>query len=230
MNIVLQFEHVQRFSFLLTLATENALFLIHGFQDSVLQLEHFSGAGIFYGNFLLLCGINFVIDLNFWIWLKSSQGYGRPLRMHFANSFLHIETDINLLSFVELNNGDPHLLAIIEIWVELDWKNWLLTELSFALVHHVDGFDVQRCHLSYLTCIFTRVLVMHLQSEFNFACLAIVNVLWRAVAFPWVLVRIDLLAVKRDQTNSLCQKLVMQDWCVLKNWDQMRSHCGNFCN
>jgi hypothetical protein len=45
--------------------------------------------------------------------------------------------------------------------------------------------------------------MMDLKPELKFAGLAVINVLSRAVALPWVLKVISILAIERDQSYSL---------------------------
>lgn len=72
--------------------------------------------------------------------------------------------------------------------------------------------------------------MVNLEPELNFACLAIIAILSRAVAFPGVLIMVNTLAIERDEPNALGQKFIMEYRGIFVDCDQMWGHCGNFCN
>lgn len=196
-----------------------------------MNLVHLSWARI--PDLLLLSYASFdlIIDLYFGVWLKGSNLSWRPPRVHFADSLLHFEPKINLFSLVQLDNRNTNLFFLVNFRFKSHRHDRFFVKFHIILINRIHRFDILGGHFAYtLIFVSAEALVMDLEPELNFACLAIITIFRLAFAFPGVLIFINSLAIERNEPDSLGQKFIMQYRSILVHGNQMRSHCRHFCN
>ena len=140
--------------------------------------------------------------------------------MHLTYSFLHIESNLNLLVFSKLHYGNADFLTTIRvISYRHDGTNFVV--FWFKVVE-----DRAYVHWSDVHSLFVHV--FGLKDEVRFANLAILDILLDALALPGVFEIIHRVTHKRNEAYSLAEELVMQDWSVLDDADQMWRQSWHF--
>ena len=221
-QVVLQLRHVDALRLPRALPTVNAPLLMRHFQVALVHLEHFLRTGTHDRLLVFQRQVDFVVNFDFGVWLEGRQRHGRPFGVHFADSLLDVELEVDLLVLVQLDDGNAEFLALVETGGELDWQYRLLLA-DFHLHGFEDGSDVERSDFPGFVA-----LVVDLEGEVVFADLAVVDVFLGAVAVPGVLEVVDSLAVEGDESDSLGEELIMEDGGVFDDADEVGGEGGDF--
>lgn len=228
-DIILQSFHTNRLSFLGALSTKNTFLWGNYFQYSIVYLEDLGRARISYGLFLCSCGLCLMIHFNIGIGLESSKLNWRPFGVHLSSTLLDLKPDVYLLASVKFDDRNSNLFIFIKCRFKFD-RHY---SIFLWLIHHIyrlyikwGNFFPSFSKFIYIIVIF----VVNLEPKLKFTCLTVINTFLSAIAFPRKFILINILATKRDKTNSLSEELIMQDRCIIIYTNEMRRHRGYFCN
>ena len=198
-------HHVQGLSRLLALAAVDAFVRVNDFKDSLVHLKDPRRARVSDHLLLHVGELDCLVELDLRVGHESRQRDWRPLCMHFAYSLLDLESESDLLIFCEFDDGDADLLLLIDARVELDRQH-----RSHFLIFALDLIENRTdMHGGDFHDLVARVL--GLQNEVSLADLTILHCLLRAAAGPRVLKIVDGVADERYESDSLTEKLVMQN-------------------
>ena len=219
---VLESCHVEHLSCLLAFVAKDALFRTYHLENSLMNFKHFGWARISDWSFFNICQFDVLIHFDFWVRHKSSEGHRGPLWVHFSYSLLNLEFNFDWLVFSQPDDGYSNSLFLVYFRNIIHRLNRSYI-FVFALHWLEDWSDMEGSHLhdSVLS-------VLGFEDEVNFANLAIFNWFLRASASPRVLVVVNTVGSKRDESYSLAEELVVEDGGVLVDEDEMRCESGDF--
>lgn len=142
--------------------------------------------------------------------------------MHFADTLLDVELDIDFLIGGEFNDRDTEFFVFADIGEVSYGSN--SSFFIFLIVHAAEyGLNVEGSD-------FTDFLVgiFDVEDKILFAPSAIFDFLNRTLALPRVVELISPVANEGNETNPLTKPFVVEHGGVLDDTNEMGSQCGDF--
>ncbi len=202
-NVVLEVNQVKRFSCLFTLSTKDAFLWTCDLKQIFTNVKYLGRTGVSDGFLLIQSDINGVINLNLRLRVESGKCTGCPFGMHFSNSLLYIESDVDLLISCQLNNGYSKLLVGIDTGIVWDRSDWFSLFL-FVMHTLINWVDIESS--DYSDILFS---ILNIQNKILFANSTLLNTFQWTLTLPRILKSIHLIAHKRNQTNPLTKPLIV---------------------
>lgn len=124
--------------------------------------------------------------------------------MHFTDTFLNVELDINLLVGGQFHDRDAKFFIFADIGEVSDWSNSSL--FVFLIVHTAEnGLNVERGDLpDFLVGIF------NVENEILFTSSAVFDFFNRTLALPRVVKFVGPVADERNEPDSLTKPLIVE--------------------
>lgn len=164
--------------------------------------------------------LNRIVDLDLGLRVVRGQRTWGPLCVHFADTFLDVELNVDLLISGQLDNGNSKFFAFVDIGKKRDRLDGPF--LFLLVIHTVENrFNIKGGD-------FTDLLIGVFDTEYKilFAPSAVFDFLDGALALPGVIKLIGLVADEGEEADSLAKPFIVEYGGVLNDADEVRGQCG----
>ena len=191
-------------------------------EHSLPDVENLGWTRIPDGDLLVQRNVDSVVDPDFRFRVVSCQRAGGPSCVHFTDTLLDVELDVDFLIGGEFNDGDTKFFVFADIGEVIDGSN--SSFFIFLIVHAAEyGLNVEGSD-------FTDFLVgiFDVEDKILFAPSAVFDFFNRTLALPRVVELISPVANEGNETNPLTKPLIVEHGGVLDDTNEMRGQCGDF--